>query len=193
VAGALAAVALLASPALARGASHAVIWLRSGDLVVFEGTSLQCLAFGPVPVKRTPTTGVLCFKGPPRQHHGATWWMALTYQGSGLTASSTVDNPLFRAATSKTTIRRTVRVADTATGVFLEPQGGANIGCLFAVSVVVDPGKKAVSCVGEGKGWAEPYGFVLSQRRLASVTFGPNWNVVEISASWRQPRCSCDK
>ena len=161
--------------------------------MTFKGTTLQCLAFGPVPVKRTPTTGVLCFKGPPRQHFGASWWMSVTYQRPGLSAAPTTDDALFRAATSRTTIRRTGNVSKTATGVFLRPRGGANIGCLFAVSEVVDPGKKAVSCVGEGKGWRDRYGFVLSQRRLASVTFGPSWNALHVSVSWRQPRCGCDK
>jgi hypothetical protein len=191
--GAATAVVLLLAPGVAGARTDAVHWLKSGDFVVFKGTSLQCLAFGPVRVKGTPTTGILCFKGPPRQHWGASWWMAVTYQGSGITAADTANNALFRAATAGTKIRRTLTVSQTGTGVFLQPQGGAKIGCNFATSVVVDPGKKAVLCVGEGKGWREPYGFVLSQRRLASVTFGPNWNVVEISASWRQPRCRCDK
>lgn len=168
-----------ASSGVAKTGSQGTVAIRSGDLVVFRGTSLQCLAFGP----RTQIkgkSGILCFKGPRRQHKLGTWWALVTRASIH---AGTADSDAFRAATSGTTIRRTLTIVLNDSVVF----AGSGIGCWFRTS---EAGEKGVMC-GESRG-ARPRpaseGFLLTERILATVVFAPNGWVQKINRLWRHEK-----
>jgi hypothetical protein len=67
----------------ARIASVPRITLHNGNLVVFKGTHVQCLAFGPLelPTGIGKTRGILCFVGPPKTYYRGTYYMEVTTSG----------------------------------------------------------------------------------------------------------------
>jgi hypothetical protein len=143
------------------------ITLHSGGFVVFKGTTVQCLAFGPI-ARIAGKRGIFCFVGRPKKHRSGTYWIAWTptddYSGRSGTSAT------FRAVTSATTIRSTVT---TAGGTLLRVSG-TEIGCVFQVSQAVDPGHKAVFCTDvdrQGRPFPESDGFAISDRYLVFVSF----------------------
>jgi hypothetical protein len=176
------AILLVASSAAAQSASRETVSLRSGDYVVFRGTSLQCLAFGPVALIKGKT-GIFCFKGPPRQHKAGTYWAWLSPARISIAAS---EDSEFTAITSATTIRRTVPLSLNASVRLV----GTKLGCFFQLSRVVDPGQKVVVCSALDARGPVPgkYGFVLSERIVASVTFGADRKVRSVDYRQNQPK-----
>jgi hypothetical protein len=164
-----------------RATSAQRLSLRSGDYVILQGTTLQCLVFGPV-AKIVGRTGTFCFEGKPRRHRQGTYW---AWQSTTSLSFADGEDAQFDAITSATHIRRTVLLS--LNGSFRVV--GTNLGCFFQVSRKVDPGHKVVVCsevdaVGPLPG---KVGFVLSERLVASVTFGSDRKLKTINYSQRQP------
>lgn len=177
----LAALVAASTGATKSAAPHAVA-LRSGDLAVFRGTSLQCLAFGPV-AQVKGKNGVLCFKGPRGQHKLGTWWASTTKRSIDAAPG---DSAVFRAVTSHTTIRRTVRISlDGSVRV-----AHAGVTCWFQISERVAPGQRIVLCVDADNRGPRPGGdgFVLSERLLAIVEFDADRKVGKVGPVWRHER-----
>jgi hypothetical protein len=181
---------------VAETASAEALSVSRGSLVAFRGTSVQCLVFGPLS-RVKGRNGILCFKGQPRQHAAGTRWVSMT--STSIDSSTSSTDGVYRAITSATTIRSTVAVSLGSTfslaGVRYRSKGrAAELGCRFQLVTAIDSGQKAVICadVNGGRPIPNSYGFVITQRRVASVTFRSDGRV-EVDASWRQPPCACDK
>jgi hypothetical protein len=181
----------------ATAAGEGELVLRSGTLVAFRGTSLQCLAFGPL-ARVEGERGVLCFKGHPRQHAAGTRWIWTTSKSISSAANST--DAEYRAIRSGTTIRRTVTVAPGTTfrlaGTGHVWRGRpAELGCGFERAAGEPAGQARVICVTLGETGPLPrsYGFLVSQRLVASITFAADGRRFTVDTQWRQPPCSCDR
>jgi hypothetical protein len=167
---AAAVAAITAAPGTSAGGARSTaaprISARSGSLVVFKGTDLQCLTFGPI-AGVEGKTGVFCFLGPPKTHEPGTYWFALT--PPSIFANTSAGDPVFRAITSGTHIRSTV----TTDGVAPLYVGGTDIACVIRVSRAVDPGHKAVVCTDfDARGPVpDSEGFALSDRFLATTSY----------------------
>lgn len=188
-------VALAVPTDTARSAATAELSVRSGDLVAFEGTSLQCLVFGPI-ARVEGKHGVLCFKGRPRQHATGTRWIAMTPRSIFSSGSVTRD---FRSITSAASIQRVVRASTgttlTVAGLTYANKGRtAQLGCRYQRIAAIDADAKGVLCADVANGMPLPdsYGFLLTQGLAATLTYGANGSV-KVDTRWRLPRCACDK
>jgi hypothetical protein len=179
---------LLASAAPTRDAATRAIptvTMGSGNLVVFKGTTVQCLTFGPIariPGKR----GLLCFVGRPKTHATGTYWIVWTPTDDYYGKSGT--SPVFRAVTSATTIHSTVTTTGTE-GTVLRLRG-TEIGCVFATSRAVDPGHKTAFCTDfdpQGRPYPESDGFAMSDRYLAFTSYDSSRRL-HVEERLRQPR-----
>ena len=143
---------------------------------------MQCLAFGPI-LKINGKTGIFCFKGPPRQHERGTYW---AWQSTTRISFADGEDAEFDAITSATHIRRTVSLSLNASF----RVAGTKLGCFFQLSRTVDPGHKVVVCseVDARGPLAGKYAFVLSERLVASVTFGSDRKLRSVNYSERQPK-----
>jgi hypothetical protein len=194
--GALAGMLVAASAGATKPTSSEALRYRSGTIVAFRDTSLQCLVFGPLSGVKGKN-GVLCFKGRPRRRAGGTRWVMTTPRS--ITSSTSSSDATYRAITSSTPIRASVALSQGSTftlaGVRYTSNGRtAELGCRYQVVRVVDPGQKAVICTDVDGGTPVPgsFGFVLSQRVLAMVEFRSDGQLT-IETTWRLPPCSCDK
>jgi hypothetical protein len=138
----------------------------------------------------------MCFKGKPKTREQGTRWVVIT----PLTAlSGTTSSRTWKAVTSATKIR--FNVSSNPLGTTLEFSGlsyvtegvQARLQCRFEVIPVIDAGKPALTCADTSAGKPIPNstGIVVSQRRVAFVTFRAGGLVVD--DVWRQPPCACDK
>jgi hypothetical protein len=171
--------------------------LRRGTLVFFQGTSTQCLLFGPI-AKIKGKSGVACFKGPPRQRAAGTRWIIATPASLWSSESNTDE---WVEASTNTTIRSTrtmtLNTSFTIAGLRFTTNGrSAQLGCRFQViRGAPDPAAKAVICadlVG-GQPVRGSDGFVITQRAVGVVEFRSSDGNAKISPTWRQPPCKCDK
>lgn len=151
------------------------VTLQSGSYVVFKGTSVQCLTFGPIELQTSigKTRGILCFVGPPKTYRPRTYYLELTT--SGFVYNKKADSD-FRKITSVTKIKASGTV--TAGGPLLRV-AGTTIGCVFEVGKAVDPGRKTVMCanrVDAATGAPIPGtgGLALSDRLLAEISYDSN-------------------
>jgi hypothetical protein len=122
----------------------AALTFRSGDLVIFDGSRLQCLGVGPAGVPNK--SGVVCFQGTGHRYaQGSEAVAVYEYEPGAVTTRSALAPAAgseFRGIFAKTTIRRTLHVAFPG----MAHLAATSLRCWYYSSQKLDKGHRAVAC-----------------------------------------------
>jgi hypothetical protein len=137
-------LAVWCGAAVAAGQAGPKVNFGNGSLVLFKGSKLQCLGFGPygVPGK----SGVVCFRGSPKHIYTHSYAAAIYALEPGAKASVAHIWPNnekdLRRIFDATTIGKTYQVALNGTAEL----AGTSITCFYYVSDHLDRGHRGVAC-----------------------------------------------
>jgi hypothetical protein len=179
------AVTLNASTGSARVAPYVPsITFGSGTFLVFKGSTIQCLAFGPI-ASVAGKRGLFCFIGPPRTHKAHSYWAMVT-PTKGI--YDDVEKGVYVAITRHTRIKSTITVSSV--GVTALHVKGTYIGCQYVLNKGIDPAGRVVICTdvdAQGRPYPKTYGFALSDHLFAAISFDA-YRRLHVDGSYRHHR-----